>query len=303
MSTANGRESAAPRILVVGEALIDIVERDGSSSEHVGGSPANVALTLGRLGRDAVLVTDIGDDTRGRRIAEHLEASGVAVVRGDASRTSTARAALQEDGSAEYVFDLSWNPPAADPAGAAHVHTGSIAIYLEPGGSAVLELLEALPAGVTASVDANIRPALVGEHGEALARFERVASVCEIVKLSDEDAGWLYPAMQLDEVLARLLSLGARLAVITRGGEGLLLASAVARVSVPAASIVVADTIGAGDSAMGAILDEALRQGLGGADGLLLDEASLRAIGDWAARVAGVTTSRSGANPPTRAEL
>ncbi|MCJ1685950.1 carbohydrate kinase [Rathayibacter sp. VKM Ac-2927] len=303
MSSTDVRDSAAPRILVIGEALIDIVERDGESTEHVGGSPANVALTLARLGREATLVTDIADDERGRRIAEHLGASGVTVLHGDAERTSTARARLQADGSAEYDFDLSWNPPAADPSSATHVHTGSIAVYLEPGGSAIVELLEALPAGVTASVDANIRPALVGEHSDALARFERVAAACEIVKLSDEDAEWLYPTMQLDEVLTRLLELGAQLAVVTRGGEGLLLASSVARATVPAARIVVADTIGAGDSAMGAILDEAFRQGLGAPNGLLLDEPSLRAIGHWAARVAGITTSRSGANPPTRAEL
>jgi len=160
-----------------------------------------------------------------------------------------------------------------------------------------------LPAGVTASVDANIRPALVGGQRDALARFERVAASCEIVKLSDEDAEWLYPTMHLDGVLARLLELGAQLAVVTRGGEGLLLASSVARVTVPAESIVVADTIGAGDSAMGAILDEAHRQGLGASNGMLVDEPSLHAIGQWAARVAGVTTSRSGANPPTSAEL
>jgi len=302
MPSTDGRETAAPRILVVGEALIDIVERDGASSEHVGGSPANVALTLARLGRDATLVTDIADDERGRRIGEHLGASGVSVVHGDAPRTSTAKARIRPDGSAEYEFDLSWNPPAADPTPFGHVHTGSIAVYLEPGGSAILDLLEALPAGTTASVDANIRPALVGPHAAALARFERVAASCEIVKLSDEDAEWLYPTVQLDEVLTRILALGARLAVITRGGEGLLLASAVARATVPAARIVVADTIGAGDSAMGAILDEAFRQGLGAPNGMLLDEPALRAIGRWAARVAGITTSRAGANPPTRAE-
>ncbi|PPH03755.1 MULTISPECIES: carbohydrate kinase [unclassified Rathayibacter] len=303
MSSTDERVSPASRTLVIGEALIDIVERDGSATEHVGGSPANVALTLARLGRPATLVTDIADDERGRRISAHLEASGVEVRHGDSERTSTARAVLAADGSARYVFDLSWNPPAADPEGASHVHTGSIAIFLEPGGSAVLELLEALPAGVTASVDANIRPALVGAHAEALARFERIAAACEVVKLSDEDAEWLYPTMQLDEVLSRLLSLGSQLAVVTRGAEGLLLASAMTRVTVPAARIVVADTIGAGDSAMGAILDEAFRQGLGAANGMLLDGPALHAIGRHAAHVAGITTSRSGANPPTRDEL
>jgi fructokinase len=303
-TNAKGRHgSTAPRVLVIGEALIDIVERDGASTEHVGGSPANVALTLARLGRNTTLVTDIADDARGQRIAEHLGASGIEVLRGDSERTSTARAVLREDGSAEYVFDLSWSPPTADLTQASHVHIGSIAIYLEPGGSAVLKMLETLPAGVTASVDANIRPALVGEHYDALARFERVAAACEIVKLSDEDAEWLYPTMQLEEVLTHLLSLGAQLAVVTCGSDGMLLASAVARVTVPAARIVVADTIGAGDSAMGAILDEAFREGLGAPNGMLLDKPSLRVIGHWAARVAGITTSRSGANPPTPAEL
>lgn len=296
-------DSEAPRILVIGEALIDIVETGDASSEHVGGSPANVALTLARLGREATLVTDIATDDRGRRIAEHLGASGVTVVYGDATRTSTAKAVLREDGSADYVFDLSWDPPAVHAADATHVHTGSIAVYLEPGSSAVLELFEALPVGVTASVDANIRPGVVGGRRQALDRFEQVATRCEIVKFSDEDADWLYPAIKFDEVLTRLLSLGAQLVVVTRGRDGLVLASAVARVTVPAARIVVADTIGSGDSAMGAILDEAFRQGLGSPDGMLLDESTLLAIGRWAARVAGVTTSRSGANPPTRRDL
>ena len=143
----------------------------------------------------------------------------------------------------------------------------------------------------------------MGERRDALTRFERIAAACEIVKLSDEDAEWLYPTMQPDEVLTRLLSLGAQLAVMTRGGKGLIIASAIARASVPAARIVVADTIGAGDSAMGAILDEAFRQGLGIPGGMRLDEPSLWAIGQWAVRVAGVTASRSGANPPTRTEL
>ncbi|MBF4564005.1 carbohydrate kinase [Plantibacter sp. VKM Ac-2876] len=301
---SNGRHTdRARRVLVVGEALIDIIERDDVRTEHVGGSPANVALALGRLGHDSTLMTDIADDARGLRITEHLRASGVEVLHGDSERTSTARATLHEDGSAAYAFDLTWNPPTARPVTADHLHTGSIATYVEPGSSTVIELLEALPANVTRSVDANIRPALAGDHRDVLARFERVAAACDIVKLSDEDADWLYPTMQLDDVLTRLLALRSQLAVVTRGSDGLLLASAVARVAVPAARVDVVDTIGAGDSAMGAILDGAFRQGLGAPKGMLLDEPSLRVIGHWAARVAGITASRAGADPPTRAEI
>ncbi|NQX11157.1 carbohydrate kinase [Microbacteriaceae bacterium VKM Ac-2855] len=292
------RQSASAPILVIGEALIDIVERDGERSEHVGGSPLNVALTLARLGRDATLVADIAADAHGTMIREHLGASGVTVIAGTAERTPTALARIQPDGSARYEFDLTSNPPVPDPSGYAHVHTGSIAAFLEPGAANIRSLFGALPVGVTASLDPNIRASIIGPHAEVLPAFEALAARCDIVKLSDEDAEWLYPTVQLDEVLSRILELGARLAVITRGGEGLLLASAITRVNVSAARIVVADTIGAGDSAMGAIIDEALRGGLD-----VLDGPALTRIGHWAARVAGITTSRHGANPPLRAEV
>ncbi len=99
------------RALVIGEALIDIVERDGRVlGEHVGGSPLNVAVGLGRLGRDVDFLTHIGDDERGRRIVDYVEASGVRLVAGSttAARTPTALARLDENGAADYVFDIEW---------------------------------------------------------------------------------------------------------------------------------------------------------------------------------------------------
>ncbi|MBV8292210.1 MAG: carbohydrate kinase, partial [Mycobacterium sp.] len=90
------------RGLVIGESLMDIVERDGQvSREHVGGSPLNVAVGLARLGRDVDFLTRIGDDTYGQRIAEYVNAAGVQLVSGSppADRTATARAAVGEDGS------------------------------------------------------------------------------------------------------------------------------------------------------------------------------------------------------------
>lgn len=291
------------KILVVGEALVDIVTSDGKTSEHVGGSPANVALAMARLGHTTMLVTDVGDDPRGRRITEHLADSGVEVLRGHAPHTSSARATLSPRGAAEYTFDLSWDPPAIDLDGASHVHTGSIALYLEPGSSAVLDMLETRPAGVTASVDANIRPAIVGSHPVGIAHFERAARACEIIKLSDEDAMWLYPGWTCGEVLTHLLRLGAQLAVVTRGEHGLELASPIARASVAAQPTSIADTIGAGDSAMAAILDAAVRERQEAATPMPLDVAALRKIGQWAARVASITASRAGANPPTLREV
>jgi fructokinase len=285
-------------VLVLGETVIDIVERDGTSTEHVGGSPANVAVGLARLGHRVRLVTDIADDDRGSRAREHFQESHVEVVSGAGGRTPTAVARIQADGSARYTFDISWDPPAPDLGIAAHVHTGSIAAFLSPGAETVRHFLESLPSGVTTSLDPNIRPTLIGSHSDVLETFEKLAAVCTVVKLSDEDAEWLYPAVDATDVVGRLLELGVRLAVVTRGGDGLLVASRLARLEVPAARCDVVDTIGAGDSAMGAIIDEVVRCGLDS-----LTEARLRSVGTWAATVAGVTTSRAGANPPWRREL
>ena len=94
---------APQRALVIGEALIDIVERDGTvTGEHVGGSPLNVAVGLSRLGRSVDFLTHIGTDPRGRRIVDYVKQSGVQLVSGSqtAKRTPTALATLDANGSA-----------------------------------------------------------------------------------------------------------------------------------------------------------------------------------------------------------
>ena len=88
------RRKDQPSILVMGEALVDVVTRDDGVDEHVGGSPANVAFGLGRLGHDIALATWIGDDRRGKRIARTCRRAGVKLVPGSnrAPRTSVANA-------------------------------------------------------------------------------------------------------------------------------------------------------------------------------------------------------------------
>src|SRR5436190_10354705 len=98
-------------VLVVGESLVDIVRRqDGSTETFPGGSAANVAVALARLGRDTGFVTSYADDDHGRLIADHLAASGVRLATDPhvVPRTSSALATLQDDGSARYTFDIDW---------------------------------------------------------------------------------------------------------------------------------------------------------------------------------------------------
>ena len=65
-SANSGNRAAAPDVIVIGEALVDVVESTNGTVEHPGGSPSNVAYGLGLLGIRTALLTSIGDDDRGR---------------------------------------------------------------------------------------------------------------------------------------------------------------------------------------------------------------------------------------------
>lgn len=288
-------------MLVVGEALIDIVERGGQATEHVGGSPANVAVGVARQGHAATLLTRLGRDDRGRRIAEQVAASGAVVA--DASwtdaATSTARATLQADGSAAYDFDIDWSVAEPDVTGVDVVHAGSIAMFLEPGADTVLAALEAARrAGARVTLDPNIRPALVGDRAAATDRWHRALRTADLVKLSDEDAAWLHPGLLHEEALAAVATHGPRVVVMTRGAEGALALAADGIVEVPPFPVHVADTIGAGDAFMASLVSSLLDD-----PALLEGGAALRRALQRAAVTAGITVSRTGAQPPTRAEV
>ncbi|HSL35338.1 MAG TPA: PfkB family carbohydrate kinase, partial [Arthrobacter sp.] len=201
-------------VMVVGEALIDVVTTSQHQVEHPGGSPANVAYGLGRLGVTTGLLTAIAPDARGASIENHLRSAGVMLLPGSSSlaRTASATATLEPDGSATYEFDISWDLSPTAPAYFPRIlHTGSIATFLSPGASAVKSLLEQAHRHCMITYDPNIRPALLGSHREAIAIFEELVPLTDVVKLSDEDARWLYPQKSLDEAAAHILGLGAEL--------------------------------------------------------------------------------------------
>jgi fructokinase len=299
-------------VLAVGEALIDVVHRAGGGVDAFpGGSLANVALTLGRLGRDARLVTWIGADERGDAIRAWLEDSGVRLAPGStrAPSTSVATAHLDDDGAATYEFDLEWRvPPGTEVGeGTLAVHTGSIAAVLEPGASAVRDLVAAARRTATVTYDPNARPALMGEAGDARERIEAMVALADVVKVSDEDLEWLVPDGDPVEVARGWLALGPALVVVTFGGAGAVALTPGGEQRVAAPRVDVVDTVGAGDSFMGALVDGLWEAGLLGAarrDALrAVGGDTLAAVLERCAAVAAITVSRAGANPPRRAEL
>ena len=302
------------RALVIGEALVDVVvHADGERDEHPGGSPANVAVGLARLGRPADLLTWLAPDAYGARVKSHLEASGVHVLAGNRSALATpvALARLDEHGQASYEFDLTWDLPTAwdgDDVAPLVVHTGSIATVLEPGGPAVLRELTKRRAASTITYDPNARPALMGTSTQARLVVEEFVRVADVVKASDNDLEWLYPGHQPDEVAVRWARSGPAVVVVTHGEHGAFAATAGgARLHIPAQQVDVVDTVGAGDSFMSGLIDGLWAEGLLGAgrrSALKAIEAdTLQRVLERCIRIAAITVSRAGANPPRRAEL
>lgn len=291
-------------VLVIGESLIDIIRTASGTREHPGGSPANVALGLARLGVPTSLLTALGPDARGRSIAARLAESGVAVLPESWSvpATSTAVADITDQGSARYTFDLAWALPGkAQLPAAGHVHIGSVAAFLAPGADRVEEIVRALPFGVTVSFDPNIRPDLIGNPSHARRRFERLAALADTVKLSDEDAGFLYPALGARDAMETIAALGPRVVALTLGANGSLLAAPSGSVEVAPVATAVVDTVGAGDSYMSALLFALLDAGRPRLEPL--DSAELASAGAFAARAAAITASRAGAEPPVLSEV
>ncbi|HEU5038223.1 MAG TPA: carbohydrate kinase [Nocardioides sp.] len=288
-------------VLVVGESLVDIVHAaDGTTTEYAGGSAANVAVALSRLGRRVRFVTAWADDDRGAVLERHLADAGVTLASDPHAlqRTATAAATIGADGAASYQFDLDWRIGAVDPGRPVAVHVCSIGTVLEPGAGQVLELLRGLHGTATISYDINARPAITGTGPVLVERVERMVGVADLVKASDEDLAALYPDLDTEVAARHLLELGPSAVVVTRGGEGATWVGAEHTVEVASLPVVVADTIGAGDTFGAAVIDA-----LGDRSPGDLSSDEIEEVLTHAARAAAVTVSRPGADPPYRSEL
>jgi fructokinase len=299
-------------IVVAGEALIDLVPQGPGAlaglTPALGGGPYNTAVALGRLGSPTAFCSRMSYDAFGEALLDGLRRAGVDVsgVQRGPEPTTLAVATIDANGSAAYSFyvegtaDRLFRAPAALPDGVRAVSFGTCSLVLEPGASAYEELLRTAAAqGVFTLLDPNIRTGLIPDADAYRARFHRWLPSVTLLKLSEEDAGWLGGSPR------EWLAAGPAAVVITRGGEGLtVLTRDGAEHSVPGEKTEVVDTIGAGDTVNAALLhglaaQDALRPaGLAG-----LDAAGWTRLLRFAARAAAVTCSRAGAEPPYASEL
>jgi fructokinase len=300
---------------VIGDTLVDLVGQSPNFTAHAGGSAYNVAITLGRLGQPVALIARTGRDTFGAMLEAKARDSGVSFDRWQvvAEPTTLAVASLGADGGAHYDFyldstaGLGWDESVVDYAPAEGVlHLGSIASWRAPS-SDVLQAMQrrAYEGGALISYDPNVRPALIADRDTLRASVEHCISAAHLVKASDEDLAYLYPDTSRPEVAQRWCGLGATLVVVTRGGDGAIAYGTDGELASQAGEkITVADTVGAGDSFAGGLLASFVDHGVTSpsalaAAGVDVVEAALA----QAVVVSAITCERSGANPPTAAEL
>ena len=295
-------------IVVVGEALVDVVDEPVNPRETVGGSPLNVATTLAGLDVPTMLITEVGHDERGRRIVSQVEDSGAELIAAPSPTGRTATATVHLDGGeATYDFDIGWTLPHQELPQCDALHVGSLGTILEPGRDSVLDLVDqAWARDVFVSYDPNVRAPLVGDPAQAWRDIEALAGRAHLVKLSDQDVEVLHPGADPDDIARSLLrSDRTEIVLLTRGGDGASAYVGDLVVSVPALRIEVVDTVGAGDAFMAAILAVLLEDSAFGSygAGLPTDRVRLERLLRAAVEVSGITCSRPGAAAPTRPEL
>jgi fructokinase len=297
------------QVWVVGEVLIDLFPNGNEHLAVVGGGPANTAKALASLGVKTCFIDGVSNDEYGQMAKAELLSTNVLLDYAQYSNkpTCTAKVTLNSLGSASYefiientaTFDFSdqWlpNPQSLKPS---LLHIGTLATVIEPGASVLFKWAQGVANVAPIVFDPNIRPAVLGNRDQYVKKVEKWVAISSAVKVSDEDLDWLYPDKSIDEIVKNWLQVGLQLVVVTLGEQGITAYRKNEQISVDAVKVVVADTVGAGDT-VGAVLVEAIvNNGLDKLTGEVLKTMLNRAV-----KAAAITVSRTGANPPSKEEI
>ncbi len=304
-------------ILVGGENLIDFIQIEAAGEKPVyqanpGGSPYNCAKAIGRQQVAVGYITPISADPLGQLLAAGLSGAGV-VLCGERRVEPTSLAVVSlENSIASYQFYRQRTAERlvsreglanACPADVSAFHLGSLAITDGADADVWTEFYVSMAErGVFTSLDPNIRPAFITDRSAYFARLDRLLSVTDLLKLSDEDLAWLVPGQDIGAAAGQLARRSkAKLVIVTMGGQGAFALHSGQTVRVDAAPIeTMVDTVGAGDTFMATLLatlsqtDNLSKTALGN-----LNQFAVRDLLIRAATAAALNCEQSGCNPPS----
>jgi fructokinase len=307
------------KIAILGEALIDFKSTGALAFQgFIGGSSLNVATATARLGQATTFLTQISSDLFGASLREHMTKNGIDTSHVLESNAHSTLAFVEErNGQAHFSFmnsvaaDTMYDPQPRPvlPNNVKFMQFGSISLLTDPTSSSITEIIgkhrSSLNHNVTVVFDPNCRPALTPDLEGYKRKLRNWLRLAHVVKVSDQDLGWLEPDKALDDVAADWISQGPGVVIITRGEHGSTLYRAGhERLQVPTPKVSVIDTVGAGDTYTAGLMVSLLEHGHERAEQLLThsDQTWLEVM-QFAAQAAAINCTRAGANPPTRAEV
>jgi fructokinase len=298
--------------VVAGEALIDLlIDHDGGIQAVMGGGPFNTARTLGLLGADCTYLGVLADDHFGELLRSELAATDVALAcpAPTTAPTSLAVAQLDTSGSATYRFYLDGTSMAQLSAREAReglpvtfdaLHVGTLGMVVEPTASVLEGVVAEVAAERLIVLDPNCRPAVVTDVRAFRERAIRLMELADVIKLSDEDAAYLFPVGGFEEFVAGLTD-GGTIVIRTAGAEPIDVFAGREHGTVRPPTGRIVDTVGAGDVLGGSVLWALLGCGL--RKGRAVEFAEVLSAVEIAAVAAHMSCQVSGAKPPTLAEL
>ena len=180
-------------------------------------------------------------------------------------------------------------------------YVGTLGLVFEPMATTLEALVARMGDETLVALDPNCRPTMIQDAASFRGRLARLLARTDVMKASEEDLAWIEPDADPVTAARGLLGHDDAVALITLGGDGALAVTAEETIEVRSPEVDVVDTIGAGDAFMGAFLARWRSRGLGRSDLHRLDE--LEQAATFACRVAAITCSRAGADPPRLAEL
>ena len=299
-------------VWVCGEALIDLIPvRPGSDQRQAipGGGPANTAHALARLDIPTEFIGGLSDDQYGQRMRSEFIAGRVGLTFTPEHQLPTCLAivSIDVDGGATYEFNIDGtatfsfsteNLPDPKLIKPDAIYIGTLATIIEPGASILKDWVLKAKNYAPIIYDPNIRSSVISDRSRYQEVVKEWVALSNVVKASEDDLAWLYPETDPLEIARSWVSIGVQLVVITKGENGIVGVTENQEVSIPGVKVEVIDSVGAGDT-VGAVLVEALVEfGLEKLTRELLSHTLYRA-----ALAAAITCSRTGANPPTKAEL
>ncbi|MEH0970293.1 PfkB family carbohydrate kinase [Micromonospora sp. CPCC 205546] len=259
MTAPVGPGSPAPGVVVVSDALVDIIEyEDGTRTRHPGGAGLNLAVGVRRLGTAAVLAAPVSADHLGGWLRNAIADAGVTLVPLACSLPTGTAISRRVAGEPVYEFSAAIHERrySYTPGDVAAIAAGSIVVvnsFPMHDPDQVAALVEVVRrAGRTFVVDPNVRPSLVRDVPAYRSGFRQLADVADVVKLSLQDIAGL-DVGDPSEFVADLLRSGVRAVVLTRAADGVSVHTAdgvVATAPVPVRPGPIVDTMGAGDATL-----------------------------------------------------